>query len=45
MRVRYDRLAEIQEVWTSLAAGVRCFRLLHDELLLTAQVLSEPVRY
>jgi transposase len=32
MRVRYDRLAEVQEAWTTLAASVICFRLLHDEL-------------
>lgn len=36
MRVRYDRLAEIQEAWTTLAASVICFRLLHDELPLAA---------
>jgi transposase len=32
LRIRYDRLAEIQEAWTTLAASVICFRLLHDEL-------------
>jgi transposase len=31
MRVRYDRLAVIQDAWTSLAASVICFRLLHEE--------------
>ena len=31
MRVRYDRLAVVQEAWNTLAAGVICFRLLHDE--------------
>lgn len=31
LRVRYDRLAIIQDAWTSLAASVICFRLLHDE--------------
>jgi transposase len=36
MRVRYDRLAEIQEAWTTLAASVICFRLLHDDLPLAA---------
>ncbi len=36
MRVRYDRLMEIQEAWTTLAASVICFRLLHDELPLAA---------
>jgi transposase len=36
LRVRYDRLLEIQEAWTTLAASVICFRLLHDELPLAA---------
>jgi|SRR4051812_32166586 transposase len=36
LRVRYDRLAEVQEAWTTLAASVICFRLLHDELPLAA---------
>ncbi len=31
MRVRYDRLGVIQDAWTSLAASVICFRLLHEE--------------
>src|SRR5262245_29131892 len=31
MRIRYDRLAVIQEAWNTLAASVICFRLLHDE--------------
>lgn len=30
MRVRYDRLGIIQDAWTSLAASVLCFRLLHE---------------
>lgn len=32
MRVRYDRLIEIQEAWTTLAASVICYRMLHDDL-------------
>jgi len=36
MRVRYDRLAVIQEAWTTLASSVICFRLLHDDLPLAA---------
>src|SRR4051812_21603966 len=31
MRVRYDRLDVIQDAWTTLAACVICFRLLHDD--------------
>jgi transposase len=31
MRVRYDRLAEVQEAWNTLAACAICFRLLHDD--------------
>lgn len=34
MRVRYDRLGVTQDAWTTLAASVICFRLLHDELAL-----------
>lgn len=34
MRVRYDRLAVVQEAWNSLAASVICFRLLHDDVAL-----------
>lgn len=30
LRVRYDRLGVIQDAWTTLAASVICFRLLHD---------------
>jgi transposase len=30
LRVRYDRLAVIQDAWTTLAASVICFRLLHE---------------
>jgi transposase len=36
MRVRYDRLAVIQDAWTSLSASVICFRLLQDEHSLAA---------
>lgn len=32
MRVRYDRLAVIQEAWNTLAASVICFRILHEEV-------------
>jgi transposase len=31
LRVRYDRLAIIQDAWTTLAASVICFRLLHED--------------
>jgi transposase len=31
LRVRYDRLAVIQDAWTTLAASVICFRLLHED--------------
>ena len=31
LRIRYDRLAVIQEAWNTLAACVICFRLLHDD--------------
>lgn len=31
LRVRYDRLAVIQEAWNTLAASVICYRLLHDK--------------
>jgi transposase len=31
MRVRYDRLGVIQDAWTTLAASVICFRLLHED--------------
>jgi transposase len=30
-RIRYDRLAVIQDAWNTLAACVICFRLLHDD--------------
>jgi transposase len=30
LRVRYDRLAVIQDAWTTLAASVICFRLLQE---------------
>ena len=36
LRVRYDRLAEVQDAWTTLAASVICYRLLHDEQTLAA---------
>jgi transposase len=36
MRVRYDRLAVVQDAWTSLAASVICFRLLQEEHPLAA---------
>jgi transposase len=31
LRIRYDRLAVIQDAWNTLAACVICFRLLHDD--------------
>lgn len=31
LRGRYDRLAIIQDAWTTLAASVICFRLLHED--------------
>jgi transposase len=31
LRVRYDRLGVVQDAWTTLAASVICFRLLHEE--------------
>lgn len=36
MRVRYDRLAVIQDAWTTLSASVICFRLLQDNYALAA---------
>src|SRR3954470_10886358 len=36
MRIRYDRLAVIQEAWTSLAASVICFRIWHNDVSLAA---------
>jgi transposase len=33
LRIRYDRLAVIQEAWNTLAASVICFRLLHDSVV------------
>ena len=36
MRVRYDRLGVIRDAFTTLAAGVICFRLLHDDEPLAA---------
>lgn len=31
MRIRYDRLAVMQDAWNTLAVCVICFRLLHDD--------------
>src|SRR5829696_8799831 len=31
LRIRYDRLAVMQDAWDTLAACVICFRLLHDD--------------
>jgi len=36
LRIRYDRLGVIQDAWTTLAASVICFRLLHDDQPLAA---------
>jgi transposase len=36
LRTRYDRLREIQEAWTTLAASAVCFRLLHDDISIAA---------
>lgn len=36
LRVRYDRSGVIQSAWTTLAASVICFRLLHEEKNLAA---------
>ena len=36
LRVRYDRLGVIQNAWTTLAASVICFRLLHEDQPLAA---------
>jgi len=36
LRVRYDRSAVIQDAWTTLAASVICFRLLHENQPLAA---------
>jgi transposase len=36
MRIRYDRLGVIQDAWTTLAASVICFRLLHEDEPLAA---------
>jgi hypothetical protein len=32
-RLRYDRLGVIVNAWTKLAAGVICFRMLHNEVV------------
>lgn len=31
LRIRYDRLAVMQDAWNTLAACVLCFRILHDD--------------
>lgn len=36
LRVRYDRLAVVQEAWNTLAACVICYRLLNDNEALAA---------
>jgi transposase len=36
LRVRYDRLGVVQDAWTTLAASVICFRLLHEESAVAA---------
>ncbi len=33
LRIRYDRLAVIQEAWNTLAASVICFRMLHEQAI------------
>jgi transposase len=33
MRVRYDRLGVIRDAWTTLAASVICFRILHHDVV------------
>ena len=33
MRVRYDRLGVIMDGWTTLAASVICFRILHHDIM------------
>jgi transposase len=36
LRMRHDRSPVIQNAWTTLAASVICFRLLHEELPIPA---------
>ena len=36
LRTRYDRLAEVQDAWTTLAASVVCFRLLGEHISIAA---------
>jgi transposase len=36
LRVRYDRLAVLQDAWRSLAASVICFRIWHNDVYLVA---------
>ena len=33
MRVRYDRLGVVRDAWATLAAGVICFRILHQDAM------------
>ena len=33
LRVRYDRLGVIMDAWTTLAASVICFRILHHDVI------------
>ena len=33
LRVRYDRLGVIMDAWTTLAASVICFRILHHDFI------------
>lgn len=33
MRVHYDRLGVIMDAWTTLAASVICFRILHQDAI------------
>ena len=33
VRVRYDRLGVIMDAWTTLAASVICFRILHHDTM------------
>jgi transposase len=36
LRTRYDRLQDIQDAWTTLAASAVCYRLLKDHLSIAA---------
>jgi transposase len=44
LRIRYDRLRVTQEAWNTLAACVIGFRILHEEVALAGEVLSELVK-